>query len=669
MQRGGLARAGRAHAQHHAVGPLDRVAQALEVGRRQAQPVQGQRARRGQDAHHHVFEPVVGGYRGHAQFDAMLRREAREVDLPVLRLAPFADVQLGHDLDARDHRVAVVGRQLQVGAQDAVLAEADADLLAPGVALDVDVGHALGMRFDHHAVDHAYQRVVGLLDLRVLGPLAFLLAFLLQRLQQRAGVARVEIDRRQRRAAAALSRRTDLVVGLVQHAVEVAALAQHRRELHLRAELDLVQRRAPVRRVVERHHQAALDDGQRHDLQALRRRVAQLAQRLGLGFVALEVHQRVAHLARQRRLQVGARHRAAAHQHLAQGQPTLLALLHERVLEFLRVDHAERLQCLADAHDGHARLELQRLHQGLAREHRLRQARRVDRAGAGRIEWGVVEPHVDGERLVGLGGQWFPIDVVVGHARDEGAVHRARTAHGRKEEQAVGRLHLAHRAAVQHGGLAQPHPDLGGAGHEPLAFGRDESGRRQRLDPLDQRERTELVEAQGERAASALQLHVDRRRRRIEGTDAAFDAGAVEADDLARPRLVERACWRIQPAGWSRPYEGRGRWRGGRCGGGLEGPLGRRRSRHGKKMAGRTRSTGARGAQDSPGLGTVSTAAHYGHRSSPQLQDNNAMRPMPRAGSARNGYESANRPATGGRLPTLAALPLFFHRPSLPWNF
>ena len=56
---------------------------------------------------------------------------------------------------------------IQVRVQHAVLAEADLDLLAARVGLDVDVGHALRRGIDDHAVDQPHQRVVGLLDLRV----------------------------------------------------------------------------------------------------------------------------------------------------------------------------------------------------------------------------------------------------------------------------------------------------------------------------------------------------------------------------------------------------------------------------------------------------------------------------------------------------------------------
>jgi hypothetical protein len=300
VQRGGLARTRGTHAQHHAVRPLDGVAQTLEVRLRQAEPVERDRLGRRQDPHHHVFQAAVGRNGGHAQLDAVLRRELGEVDLAVLGLAALADVEVAHDLDARDHRVAVVRRQFEVGAQLAVLAKADADLLAARIALDVDVGDAGAMGFQDHPVDHAHQRVVGLLDRRVVVG-AVLLAFLLERLEQFAGVVRRELDGLQRHAArAAVGRRADLVVGGEHHAFHVAALREHRHDLHLGDELDLVDRAAAVGRVVERRDQAAVAHQQRHHLQALGGAVADLAQRLGFRREGVQVDQRVAHLAGQR---------------------------------------------------------------------------------------------------------------------------------------------------------------------------------------------------------------------------------------------------------------------------------------------------------------------------------------------------------------------------------
>ena len=128
--------------------------------------VQRDRLGRSKNAHHHVFQPVAGRDGRHAQFDAMLRRELGEVDLAVLRLALLADVEVAHDLHARDDRVAVAGRQFQVGVEPSVAAKADAGLFLARIALDMDVRHALAVRLEDHAVDHPHQRVVRLLDRR-----------------------------------------------------------------------------------------------------------------------------------------------------------------------------------------------------------------------------------------------------------------------------------------------------------------------------------------------------------------------------------------------------------------------------------------------------------------------------------------------------------------------
>ena len=138
----------------------------LELRGVEAQSVERDRRRRGEHAHHDVFQPAGGRDGGHAQIDVE-RAEAAELDLAVLGLAPLGDVELRHDLQARDHRLAELGRQVEVGDQRAVLAEAHAHVLAAGVRLDVDVGGLLLDGVDDHLVDQLHQRVVLLERLRL----------------------------------------------------------------------------------------------------------------------------------------------------------------------------------------------------------------------------------------------------------------------------------------------------------------------------------------------------------------------------------------------------------------------------------------------------------------------------------------------------------------------
>ncbi|MCY1526681.1 hypothetical protein D9M68_617190 [compost metagenome] len=223
------------------------------------------------------------------------------------------------------------------------------------------------MRFEDHAVDHAHQRVVRLLHGRLAGGGRGGRFFLLERLQQRAGARHVELERTRRVVHVdhrAFGRHlAEFLVGLVQHAVQVEALAQHGNDLRLRDELHLVDHRVPVDRVVERHHQAPAVQHERHHLQAPRGFVAHLAQRVGRGRKHMQVHQRVAHLAHQRGLQLAAAHDAHAHQRLAQRHGGFALLLLQRRVELRLRDHAQRHQRLADARDRHAALQVELLHE------------------------------------------------------------------------------------------------------------------------------------------------------------------------------------------------------------------------------------------------------------------------------------------------------------------
>ena len=263
----------------------------------------------------------------------------------------------------------------------------------------MDVRHARLVRVEHHAVDHADQRVVRLLDRRVFFR-RVLKAFLLQRMQQFLGLAAVELDRLQRvaRSEPAFGGGADLFVRVAQRAVELQTLREHRHGLHLRDEFDLVHGRAPVGRIVERHHQAAFVNHQRHDLQPHRRRIADLAQRLGLGRKHIHVDQRIAHLAGQRDLQLRPRHGAGAHQQLAQRRAAFQPLLRQRVAQLLAGDHAERSQRLADADQRHLRLVRKGGEQLRRRDHDAREKRfvryRIEREFAG----GAVRRRAQGER-------------------------------------------------------------------------------------------------------------------------------------------------------------------------------------------------------------------------------------------------------------------------------
>ena len=74
-------------------------------------------------------------------------------------------------------------------------------------------------------------------------------------------------------------------------------LREHRHHLHLRAELGFFHRGAAPGRVVQRHHEPAVADQQRHQAQPLRHGERDASQRVGLDREGVQVDQRVAHLA------------------------------------------------------------------------------------------------------------------------------------------------------------------------------------------------------------------------------------------------------------------------------------------------------------------------------------------------------------------------------------
>ncbi len=113
VQRGRLAGTGRAADEEEAVGLRHGRLEALLVVRQQAQLLQRDRLARGEDAHHHVLDAPRRRQRRHPQFDVE-RAELLELDLAVLRAPLFRDVQVAHDLDARDDGAAETVGNLDV---------------------------------------------------------------------------------------------------------------------------------------------------------------------------------------------------------------------------------------------------------------------------------------------------------------------------------------------------------------------------------------------------------------------------------------------------------------------------------------------------------------------------------------------------------------------------
>ena len=154
VQRRGLARAGRAGDQHDAVRLVDQLVHQLLRARIHAERIQLQAA--GllvQQTQHHALA-VAGGNRRHAHVDRAAGDAQR--DAAVLRQALLGDVELRHDLDARDDQRRDGAPRLQHFAQHAVDAEAHDQAVLE--RLDVNVGRVVLDRLREDRVDQLDDR-------------------------------------------------------------------------------------------------------------------------------------------------------------------------------------------------------------------------------------------------------------------------------------------------------------------------------------------------------------------------------------------------------------------------------------------------------------------------------------------------------------------------------
>jgi len=152
VQRGGLARSGRPAHEEKAVRLVDHGFQVGDIAFRQRQFFERQRLARSQHPHHHIFEPACGRHGRHAQFDVQIGHELLHLDLAVLRLAPLSNIEIAHDLDARDQRITPAGRHFAVIDQIAVAAKTDAGFFDAGIGFDVDVRRAAAPGIDNDLV-------------------------------------------------------------------------------------------------------------------------------------------------------------------------------------------------------------------------------------------------------------------------------------------------------------------------------------------------------------------------------------------------------------------------------------------------------------------------------------------------------------------------------------
>ena len=157
VQRGGLARAGRAGHQHDAVRAIDDAFQCGGLLGVDAELFEIEAfGLLVENTHDHTLGVGAGRDRRHTHIDLAPTERAR--DAAILRQALLGNVELGHDLDARDDLRRQRTRRVQHLPEHAVDAEAHGD--ARLESLDMDVGGVLLDRFDEQAVDELDDRRV-----------------------------------------------------------------------------------------------------------------------------------------------------------------------------------------------------------------------------------------------------------------------------------------------------------------------------------------------------------------------------------------------------------------------------------------------------------------------------------------------------------------------------
>jgi hypothetical protein len=351
----------------------------------------------------------------------------------------------------------------------------------------------------------------------------------------------------------------DLLVGGAQRRLDRQAARQHGDDLHVGVELDLVERGA-ARRVVEGDHQAAVADQERHHAQPRGDAVVELPQCLGLDRERVDVDERIAHLARQRGLQVVARDDARAHQDLAERHAAVELLLDQRLLELRLRHHAEREQRLADAHQRHLVLCRDRLEQLVGGDDLLGHEDVAELLVAQLVLQVHRVGHLLPGRVVLLDEQLADLlpDLVVGIGvpRDELALDAAVVVARREQEQAEVVLDMADRLALHLAAAGELHRVRAASAVRQQVGVRIRERQRQRLQRRGQDQRLELVEAQRHGGARRGHLQVDDRvlrdeERQPHRRDLELGAG----EDLARQGFGLLGRRRVAGEGRRRPLE------------------------------------------------------------------------------------------------------------------
>ena len=348
------------------------------------------------------------------------------------------------------------------------------------------------------------------------------------------------------------------MIRLLDHGVQLRGLGQHRHHLALGNELDLGQHQ-PLARVIDGHDQCPIAEHQGDDLQPIGHVVGQLGQRPGVDREFAQVHQGVAHLARQRQQELLVGDQPHLHQQFTQRHRTVMPLTLQRAVKLLIVDQPHGDQRLADAHHGHAALLVDCRKQLLPRDHQLRlqdlaqlflAQDRLLLHLAGHLLFGqhlgVDETRSTREAKVGIGQH------VTGH---EETSDRAFHAIRRKQKHPVAGLGMPHRHTFQVCTALDRHPVWRHLAcikrvHPPLC----RLGHRRHHRPC-QAQAAKLAEAQGHRGARRWHLDVGHPLLWHEEAQPALHDPPIEPLDLAGLRLGLRHRRRVHRERRHRPAE------------------------------------------------------------------------------------------------------------------
>ncbi len=286
-----------------------------------------------------IFSPKSVGDGGNAEVEFLLFpvADVLDHDAAVLRQPLFADVQLGHDLDAAGHRVFQFHRRSHHVLQNAVDAEPDAVFLLVRLHVDVagaalhgvgqdqvaelDDGSFLGRSFERRQIHH-FRFFAGEFERGVVGGqvLHHLVEFFYA---------------------------LDFAVEFVNRLADRRFGSHHWLDVEASHELDVVHRE-DVRRISHRNRESGANPRERDDLIANGGLLRNQLDDGGVDLVELQVDGRDPVLTRKHRRDVVIAHQAQFYEAGTQAAAVLLLIV-ERLLQLIRGDQAVLNQDFAES--------------------------------------------------------------------------------------------------------------------------------------------------------------------------------------------------------------------------------------------------------------------------------------------------------------------------------